>query len=110
MYFKPITLILAATALCTAAYGDTIFNLDGDSVGTATNFTDTVNGLSATFSSAADPAGFVVYATMFENLTGNVLGDPGPAGLDGLALIDTLQNLFQPKRDATTVNAQPPPE
>ena len=94
MYFKPITLFLAATALCTAAYGDTIFNFDGDSLGTATNFTDTVNGLSATFSSAGDPGGFVVYASMFETLTGNVLGDPGPAGLDGLALdINFSQNL-----------------
>jgi hypothetical protein len=66
MYFKPITLFLAATALCTAAYGDTVFNFDADSPGTATNFTDTVNGLSATFSSAGDPGGLVVYASMFE--------------------------------------------
>ena len=79
-------LLLAAGAICAAANASTIFNFDNDSPGTATNFTDTQNGLSATFSSAADPGGFVVYSSIFETLTGNVLGDPGPAGQDNLAL------------------------
>jgi hypothetical protein len=87
MIFSPtIRFVLAAAALCAAANASTIFNFDGDSLGTSTGFTDTVNGLSATFSSTADPGGFVVYQSMFETLTGNVLGDPGPAGLDNLAL------------------------
>ena len=78
--------LLPVAFLCAAANASTIFNFDGDSLGTSTGFTDTVNGLSATFSSSADPGGFVVYASMFETLTGNVLGDPGPAFLDNLNL------------------------
>jgi hypothetical protein len=65
----------------------TIFNFDTDNPGAVTTFTDTVNGLSATFSSSADPGGFVIYQTdVFDTLTGNVLGEPGPAGMDNLAL------------------------
>ncbi len=56
-FSKPIRLFLATGILCVAANGSTLFNFDADSLGTATTFTDTVNGLSATFSSAADPGG-----------------------------------------------------
>jgi len=86
MKFNSLRLFLPLVLLCAAANASTIFNFDGDSPGTSTNFTDTVNGLSATFSSSADPGGFTIYGSMFETLTGNVLGDPGPANLDGLAL------------------------
>ena len=68
-------IIAAGTAAATANAGTVLFPFDGDTPGTATTFTDTVNGLSATFSSSADPGGFVVYQTMFETLTGNVLAD-----------------------------------
>jgi hypothetical protein len=89
-----LRLFLAAVALSAAANASTIFNFDGDALGASTTFTDTVNGLSATFSSSADPGGFVVYQSFFETLTGNVLGDPGPAGQDNLALtISFSQNL-----------------
>lgn len=81
-----IKLFLPAVLLCAVANADVVFNFDGDALGTSTTFTDTINGLSATFSSSADPGGFVVYPTMFETLTGNVLGDPGPAFADNLAL------------------------
>jgi hypothetical protein len=83
---RVLPLLFAVVALSAAARASTVFNFDSDSLGTSTNFTDTVNGLSATFSSAADPGGFVVYPSMFDTLTGNVLGDPGPAGQDNLAL------------------------
>jgi hypothetical protein len=79
-------LLFAACAIGAAANASTIFNFDGDSLGTSTTFTDTVGGLSATFSSPGDPGGFVIYPTIFDTLTGNVLGDPGPAGLDDLSL------------------------
>jgi hypothetical protein len=89
--------------LCAAANATTVFNFDADSLGTSTNFTDTVNGLSATFSSSADPGGFVVYASMFETLTGNVLGDPGPAFMDNLALnVGFSQNLSAVTLDFAT--------
>lgn len=86
MSSKSIQVFFAICALSAGASASTIFNFDGDSPGTSTTFTDTVSGLSATFSSAADPGGFVVYSSMFETLTGNVLGDPGPAGQDNLNL------------------------
>jgi hypothetical protein len=54
----------------------TIFTFDNDSQGTTTAFTDTVNGLSATFTSPSDPAGFSVQPSIFDTLTGNVLGSP----------------------------------
>lgn len=83
---KSLALLLAASALCVPANAAIVFNFEADTSGTSTTFTDTVNGLSATFSSSADPGGFVIYPTIFQTLTGNVLGDPGTAGLDNLSL------------------------
>jgi hypothetical protein len=104
-----LRLLLACAAACCAASASTVFNFDNDNLGTATNFTDTVNGLSATFSSAADPGGFVVYSSMFETLTGNVLGDPGPAGVDGLDLsINFSQNLSAVTLDFATADFNTP--
>jgi len=89
--------------LCAAANASIVFNFDGDSLGASTTFTDTVDGLSATFSSSADPGGFVVYPTMFETLTGNVLGDPGPAFADNLALdVGFSENLSAIELDFAT--------
>ena len=106
---KLLRSLLAAGALCGAAQASTLFNFDNDSLGTSTNFTNTVNGLSATFSSAADPGGFVVYASMFETLTGNVLGDPGPTGMDNLALtVNFSQNLSAVTLDFATSDFSTP--
>ena len=90
--------ILGATANASVV----VFNFDGDNLGTTTTFTDTdpITGLSATFSSAADPGGFVVYPSTFQTLTGNVLGDPGPAGQDNL----TLDVGFSTELTAITLN------
>lgn len=103
-FSKLILSLLAAGVLSGAAQASTIFNFDNDNLGTSTNFTDTVNGLSATFSSPADPGGFVVYASMFETLTGNVLGDPGPAGLDNLAVLGPSGNFLGTFGTASTVD------
>jgi hypothetical protein len=65
------------------------FNFNSDA-GKSTTFTDTVSGLSATFSSLSDPGGFTVIPTFFKALTGNVLLDPGPANKDNLALTITF--------------------
>lgn len=86
MHCTKLMRLILAPAVFTAAANASLFNFDVNSLGTATNFTDTVSGVSATFSSPADPGGFVVYPTIFQTLGGNVLGDPGPAGLDNLAL------------------------
>jgi hypothetical protein len=106
---KSAKIFLPVVLCCAAASADTIFNFDNDSLGTSTTFTDTVNGLSATFSSSADPGGFVIYASMFETLTGNVLGDPGPAFQDNLALnIDFSQDLSAIDLDFATADFSTP--
>lgn len=52
-----------------------------------TPFTNIDNGISAAFSSSGDPGGFSVVPSFFSfDTTGNVLEDPGPAGLDNLTL------------------------
>jgi hypothetical protein len=100
---QPLRLLLPMALLCAAANASIVFNFDGDSLGASTTFTDTVDGLSATFSSSADPGGFVVYPTMFETLTGNVLGDPGPAFADNLALdVGFSENLSAIELDFAT--------
>jgi hypothetical protein len=81
--------ILTASAITATAKASIVFDFNSDSLGTTTTFTNTVDGLNATFSSPADPGGFIVYSSTFSNfvtLTGNVLGDPGPSGQDDLPL------------------------
>lgn len=98
---KMIPALLTACVFSTAAaQGAVVFNFDNDTPGTATGFTDTANGLSATFSSNGDPGGFVVYQSIFQTLTGNVLGDPGPSGQNGL----TLSIGFNQNLSAVTLN------
>jgi len=62
------------------------FNFNSDVVGTSTSFTDSNNGISATFTSSGDPGGFQVSTSFFQSLTGNILYDPGPAELSNLTL------------------------
>lgn len=72
--------ILASAIACaftTVSHAATVgtFNFDNDQAfTTVTPFTDTSNGISATFSSPDDPAAFVIAPTSFVTLTGNVLG------------------------------------
>jgi hypothetical protein len=100
---KSLKLFLPMVLLSAAANASVVFNFDGDSPGTSTIFTSTVSNLSATFSSSADPGGFVVYPSIFETLTGNVLGDPGPAFMDNLALdISFSQDLSAIELDFAT--------
>lgn len=77
---------LLLSCLSTVGNAASIFNFDADTTGTGTPFTDTSNGVSATFSSPGDPGGFGITAGFFSTLSGNVLIDPGPAGIDNLAL------------------------
>jgi hypothetical protein len=100
--------ILAPMILCcAAAHAASVidFDFDSDTLGTSTTFTDTADGLSATFSSSADPGGFVVFPTMFETLTGNVLGDPGPASASNIALdVSFTKNLSAITLDFATAD------
>jgi hypothetical protein len=79
-----LVLLVGSSALLRAAPIN--YNFDTDVIGKATSFTDTASGLGATFSSSSDPGGFVVASTFLSTLTGNVLFDPGPAGLNNLTL------------------------
>ncbi|HKD09513.1 MAG TPA: PEP-CTERM sorting domain-containing protein [Bryobacteraceae bacterium] len=112
MKYRVLFRYIAPTLLwCAAAHAATIstFNFDNDALGTSTTFTDTDNGLSAIFSSSADPGGFVVYPSMFETLTGNVLGDPGPAGANNIALdINFSQDLSALTFDFATADFSTP--
>jgi hypothetical protein len=109
IFYKSLSLLLPTVLLCAAANASTIFNFDDDTLGTSTTFTDTVDGLSATFSSSADPGGFVVYPSIFETLTGNVLGDPGPASANNLDLdINFSQNLSAITLDFVTADFSTP--
>jgi len=54
---------------------DTPYDFGTNTPGTATQFSNTNNGITATFSSPADPGGFDVYAPFgFSTLIGNFLG------------------------------------
>jgi hypothetical protein len=68
--------------LSTLAHAGVVtFDFEADT-GQSTLFADTVGGLTATFSSSADPGGFNVLATgTFQSLTGNFLMDLGPSPL-----------------------------
>ncbi len=46
---QTLQLLLACGILSAGANASTVFNFDSDNLGTATGFTDTVDGLSATF-------------------------------------------------------------
>ena len=77
---------LAVMLLCsTALFASSTF-INGDvPVGTATTFTDTNNGLTAIFSSPADPGAFVTGVSFF-SFGWEILSDPGPAGVSNVPL------------------------
>src|SRR4051812_43390633 len=81
-----LTLALLPGALTQLHAGVVTFDFDADIAGNFTPFTDTVSGLSATFGSSGDPGGFQIGPSFFQSLTGQVLLDPGPAGLNDLTL------------------------
>ncbi|MBS1857036.1 MAG: PEP-CTERM sorting domain-containing protein [Acidobacteria bacterium] len=91
------TFALMAVATGTASAGTILFTFDTDSTSTATTFTDTASGLSATFSSPADPGGFTIFPSFFASLTGNILlqdGSPVPLTIDFSDPLSSLTLLF----------------
>lgn len=82
---------LAAVVLTFAAampaFSETIiYNFSAD-VGFSTTFSNTINGVTATFSSPSDPGGFGVSPTFFgPPMNGTVLLDPGSSGADDIPL------------------------
>jgi hypothetical protein len=71
------------------ARADSLFDFNSAPVGTATTFSATNNGLTATFSSPAVPVGFVVQSSLGSlapPLDGNVLADSGNLGDQNIPL------------------------
>lgn len=81
--FALAVLLLFSTALFA---GDFNF-INGDvPFGTTTTFADTNNGMTATFSSPADPGGFITAQNFFSFPGFQILVDPGPAGASNIPL------------------------
>jgi hypothetical protein len=87
-------LMLSLVSPLSAHATNGVFNFDTDTLNKSTTFTDSNNGISATFSSPADPGGFTVASTFFQSLTGNVLLDPGPATQSNIALTVTFNQMI----------------
>jgi hypothetical protein len=93
-------LILSLLAVPSALLADSTFNFTDLSSLTPTPFSDTQKGITATFSSPSDPAGFVVADPSvfdFQTITGNVLltNIPGSTLNIGFASpLDTFSLLF----------------
>jgi hypothetical protein len=91
----------------TSARGDAIYDFENITAGTATPFTDTVNGLSATFTGSASVCGSL---GLFSSLTGNVLIQSlcGPSTESGPITIAFSSNLTRITFDfATSAGAFP---
>jgi|SRR5579863_358166 len=74
-----LTLCGIAAAGSPALVADAVFNFNSDTVGEATNFTNTVNGISATFSSPLQGGFFVATNFLRPPMSGNILLDSGVA-------------------------------
>jgi hypothetical protein len=75
------------TGPAAVAHADVVFDFEPVTIGTATTFSYTQGGITATFSSPADPGGFAVFDSFFRDLTGHVLLDPGPSGASFIPLV-----------------------
>ncbi len=69
----------------TALFADTLFISGSVPPGTTTPFSETDNGLTATFTSPADPGGFII-APSFFSFGPQILVDPGPANASNIPL------------------------
>src|SRR5690348_18471155 len=71
---KGIVSLLLIAGLVPALKADSIFDFSGDAVGTPTPFSDTNNGLTASYSSfngaTPTPNGFIVFTNPFVNFGG----------------------------------------
>src|SRR5215471_13453032 len=79
-----VALVLLVSTTCSVS-ANSIFITGGVPFGTATPFFETNNGITASFSSPADPGGFQTLATFF-SFGPEVVIDPGPAGASFISL------------------------
>ena len=78
-----VLVLLGASAI--PLWAGSIFITGDVPLGTSTQFVDTNNGISATFSSSADPGGFITGSSFF-SFGPEILYDPGPAGASGIPM------------------------
>jgi hypothetical protein len=94
-----LAVLLAAGAI--AAQAGSLFISGADPSDTNTTFSDTNNGVMATFSSSADPGGFQTQlGTVFNSWSGETLLDPGTAGAFNIA----LDIVFSTQLDSVSMN------
>lgn len=108
---KGIVSLLLITGVVPVLNADSIFDFSGDAVGTPTPFSDTNNGLTASYSSlngaTPTPNGFIVYTNPFVNFGGgnnlyeNDQIPPFPGGQTSYTNL-TLQILFNSPINAVT--------
>jgi hypothetical protein len=69
------------------AKADALYNFEDVALNTSTPFSDTESGITANFSSPADPGGFTIITSFWvAPISGNVLYDPGPANAGSIPL------------------------
>jgi hypothetical protein len=89
--FAGTTQPLAAQDVNSPSPAVVTYNFDQDTLGQQTEFSNSVNGLTATFRSPADPGGFGIGSSFFAPpMSGNVLLDPGASGADFIPLTITF--------------------
>jgi hypothetical protein len=94
------TILLFSVSPC--AVPASVFNFDSDIIGTPAPFVDTVNGVSATFSSNGPLGEFAVAPSFFITLSGNVLLSPGILAPPNTAPLD-LTASFSSMLDGITL-------
>jgi PEP-CTERM motif len=90
--FRVLFLLALVLGTVPVARADAVFNFASDALGTSTPFSNTSNGLTATFSTSVGPGGFVIATSSFATFTGNVLLDPGPGSATSIPLTIAFSN------------------
>jgi hypothetical protein len=90
--FRVLFLLALVLGTVPVARADAVFNFASDALGTSTPFSNTSNGLTATFSTSVGPGGFVIATSSFATFTGNVLLDPGPGSVQSVPLLIAFSN------------------
>lgn len=74
-----VSVVLLAASLAASA-NTFYFDLNNVAQGSGTPFSQTFDGLTATFSASGDPGGFQLAPSFFNTLPGNVIYSPGLSG------------------------------
>ena len=101
------TLMMVGTAPTRAA--PIVFDFEDQDFGAVTPLTITRAGVSATFASPDDAAGFQISGAFFQTLVGNYLQSPGPDGVTGSTLTIRFSKAVRSISLGFAVDTQPAP-